>query len=239
MGQEESIQLIDDPSTGGLLGRVTSPRHRSEDFREWLKTKPEMTFRLRSPKPEFAAISWLKSAYLSVVSLLGPIAGYRYAESKSLALVRRQIMRSDSDLLRNFSLRCPDSSLDHGITLARLPIACWSVKLGDRVVLLPRGDDAFFYKSLEALRKRVGAGSIEVTGSPTWHLLRFGFLPAASLELKDSADVRAKHGVSTLFGTPMKVATPEFVGAGVCADHQGRQVTVLFTSGEDPRSIPS
>ena len=233
MGQKETIYLSDDP-TSGSLGTITSPRHRPEDFREWLKTKPTMTLTVQTPKPEYAAVSWLKSAYLSVVCLLGPTAGYRYAESKSLEVVRRQILQPRSNLIRSFSFRCPDSSLDAGITLARSPLLCWSVKMRDCAVVLPRGGDDSFYGSLKALRQRVGTGSFQVTGRPTWNLLRFGFLPAVSFLLKDPADFRTKHKLDTLFGASMRIATPDFAGSGVCADHQGRYVTVLFTSADVP-----
>ena len=238
MGKEETIHLSDDP-TSGSLGTITSSRHRPEDFREWIRTKPTMTLTVRTPKPEYAAVSWLKSAYLSVVSLLGPTAGYRYAESKSLEVVRRQILQPRSNLIPSYSFRCPDSPLDAGITLARSPLLCWSVKMRDCVVVLPRGGDDSFYGSVKALRTRVGTGSFQVTGRPTWNLLKFGFLPTASFSLKDPADFRTKHKLNTLFGASMRIATPDFAGSGVCADHQGRYVTVLFTSGDIPDAAVS
>ena len=48
MGQEETIHLSDDP-TNRLLGTITSPRHRPEDFSDWLKTKPTITLTVRTP----------------------------------------------------------------------------------------------------------------------------------------------------------------------------------------------
>ena len=233
MGQKETIHLSADP-TSRSLGTITSPRHRPEDFSEWLKTKPTMTLTVRTLKSEYAAVSWLKSAYLSVVSLLGPTAGYRYAESKSLEVVRQQILQPRSNLIRSFSFRCPDSALDTGITLARSPLLCWSVKMHDSLVVLPRGGDNSFYRSLEALRQRVGTGHLQVTGSPTWNLLRFGFLPTASFQLKDAATFSTKYKLDTLFGVAMRVATPDFAASGFCADHQGRHGTVLFTGADDP-----
>ena len=229
LGRLETVYLTDDLA-GSLLGKVTSPRHRPEELREWLKTKPTLTLTLTSPKPEYAAVSWLKSAYLSVFSLLGSTAGYRYAESKSIETVRRKILDPYSNVIRTFSFRCPESSLDEGITLMRTPLLCWSVKMRDCLVVLPRGGDDSFYESLEALREQVGTGSIEFTGSPTWYLLRFGFLPTASFQLKDPADFSAKHKLDTLFGKQMRIASPEVAGSGVCTDHQEQHVTVLFTS---------
>ena len=238
IGQEETIHLSDDP-TSRLLGTITSPRHRPEDFSDWLKTKPTMTLTVRTPKSEYAAVSWLKSAYLSVVSLLGPPAGYRYAESKSLEMVRQQILQPRSKLIPSFSFRCPDSSLDSGITLVRSPLLCWSVKMRGSLVVLPRGGDDSFYGSLEALRQRVGTGALQVTGSPTWNLLRFGFLPTISFQLKNATTFRSRYRRDTLFGVSMKVATPDFAGSGFCANHQGRHGTVLFTSTDDPRPASS
>ncbi len=155
MGKLETIYLAGADSSG-LLGTVTSPRHRPEQLREWLKTKPSMTLTVTTPKQEYAAVSWLKSAYLSVFSLLGSTAGYQYVESKGLKIVRQQILDPHSPVIRSFWLRCPESPLDEGITLVRDPFLCWCVKIKDSIVLLPRGGDDSFYDSVGALIECAG-----------------------------------------------------------------------------------
>ena len=72
---------------------------------------------------------------------------------------------------RKETIHLHDALLDVGITLARSPLLCWSVKMRECIVLLPRGGDDSFYGSVEGLRQPVGTGSFRVTGHPTWNLL--------------------------------------------------------------------
>ena len=53
--------------------------------------KEDFRVKFAFPNPHFAFVSWLKSAYLSLFSLLGKY-GYRYAEGTAASLIREQIM---------------------------------------------------------------------------------------------------------------------------------------------------
>ena len=63
-------------------------------------------FTVKLVKPRFVAISWLKSAYLSVFSLLGK-HGYRYAEGEAICQVREQIMNPSKEIIKSIPLFGP------------------------------------------------------------------------------------------------------------------------------------
>ena len=135
---------------------------------------------------------------------------------------------------RKETIHLHDALLDVGITLARSPLLCWSVKMRECIVLLPRGGDDSFYGSVEGLRQPVGTGSFRVTGHPTWNLLRFGFLPAPTFRSSALAMFRPKPKLETFFGESMTIETLDFSASGVCVDHQGRYATMLLTSADGP-----
>ena len=99
------------------------------------------------PKAQFAVISHIKSAYLSVVSLLGR-HGFRYGESKALAPVREQIAEPSKEIITHAAciVQSPDK-LPDGIIMSR-ERRCWAVKIDSYVVLLPRGEDESFYEDI-------------------------------------------------------------------------------------------
>ena len=99
-------------------------------------------FRIRRPNPHKVAVSWLRSAYLLLFSLLGS-AGYRYASSAALRPVREQIM--DPDIVLISGCLSGDISgisfpVDPVIMLNYAHRPCfWVIIMGDRCVFLPCG----------------------------------------------------------------------------------------------------
>ena len=99
--------------------------------------KFQISFQL--PKLRLAVVSHLKSAYLSVFSLLGQ-HGYRYAESKALLPVRQQIMNPGEEVIQeHFACKAGDWTLKGNAIIMNREQQHWAVKVGDCVVLLPRG----------------------------------------------------------------------------------------------------
>ena len=99
-------------------------------------------FRIRQPNPHKVAVSWLRSAYLLLFSLLGR-EGYRYAKSAALQPIREQIMDPDSVLIGgclNGTIAGLDFPVDPVIMLNHARVSpFWVVKMGDRAVGLPCG----------------------------------------------------------------------------------------------------
>ena len=109
----------------------------------------------KEPPGDYVMVSWLRSAYLLVFSLLGQ-AGYQYAESEAIRPIREQIMKPDEELapplLWNLSSPSPEDMI--GIQNRRQPF-CWIVKMGSMVGLLPRGGPAAHYREVVELAEQI------------------------------------------------------------------------------------
>ena len=185
-------------------------------------TKFQISFTV--PKPRFAAVSHLRSAYLSVFSLLGPHA-HRYAESKALLPVRQQIMNPRDEIIPDhFAWKSRDCTVERNAIMMNREQQHWLVKVGDCIVLLPRGGDVSFFEDTEVLRA-YGHGTIN---GPLWYPLKFGQHYCWSTTLKEDIDIREKFGVNNLFGQYGKTVDSNGIECSfVIADHQGRHVTLL------------
>ncbi len=96
-------------------------------------------FRIKRPKSHHVAVSWLRSAYLLIFSLLGR-QGYRYAQSPALRPIREQIMNPDEVRIKGGlggEVSGADFPVDPVILLNSAHPPCWAVKMGAKGVLLP------------------------------------------------------------------------------------------------------
>ena len=195
------------------------------------------------PKAQFAVISHIKSAYLSVVSLLGR-HGFRYGESKALAPVREQIAEPSKEIITHAAciVQSPDK-LPDGIIMSR-ERRCWAVKIDSYVVLLPRGEDESFYEDIGDWLPD-GKGNI---GGFWWSPVKFGGggpgRTGYAVVTLEEADQMKARGVDNLFGMTYTYIHPN--GAPqefVVADHQGLVVTLISQwaaiLGAGPRDVPS
>ena len=64
---------------------------------EVLRSRQSFSLIVAKPNSHYASVPWLKSAYLSVFSLLG-MHGYMYAKSKAVERVRKQIMKPKEEV---------------------------------------------------------------------------------------------------------------------------------------------
>ena len=193
-----------------------------------LAADAEFRISFKLPKPRFAAVSHLKSAYLSVFSLLGP-HGYGYAESRALLPVRQQIMNPGEEIIRDhFACKAGDCTVDGDAIIMNREQQHWAVKVGDCIVLLPRGGDESFYEEAEAIR---GDGHGTING-PAWRPLKFGQDYRGSMTFKTDVDIRALFGVDNLFGKDGKtVDTNGIERPFVIADHQGLDASFIAKPG--------
>ena len=96
-------------------------------------------FRIKRPKSHHVAVSWLRSAYLLIFSLLGR-QDYRYAQSPALRPIREQIMNPDEVRIKGGlggEVSGADFPVDPVILLNSAHPPCWAVKMGAKGVLLP------------------------------------------------------------------------------------------------------
>lgn len=151
--RESFLQQMD----GEEIVLLAEGRRRPSD--KWDANKGFTISMPKEPPGNYIMVSWLRSAYLLVFSLLGQ-GGYRYAESEAIRPVREQIMNPDEEiappLLWNLS---PPPPGDIILMQNRRQPFCWIVKVGSMVGLLPHGGSANHYGEVVEL-----ADQIETTG---------------------------------------------------------------------------
>lgn len=100
-------------------------------------------------QPERANAMWLRHAYLAMFS----IAGYRYALSRGLQIVREHVCKPERGLIKRFVALVPGQHdwNERRILRVREPewLASWAVQFGRYLVFLPRAGDSDFYPRLE------------------------------------------------------------------------------------------
>ena len=107
-------------------------------------------FRIERPKSHHVAVSWLRSAYLLVFSLLGH-QGYRYAQSPALQPIREQIRNPDEERIEGALggvVPGVDFPVDPVILLSAANPPFWVVQMGDKSVLLPCGGSIEHFRQL-------------------------------------------------------------------------------------------
>ena len=106
--------------------------------------------KIKQPKSHHVAVSWLRSAYLLVFSLLGR-QGYRYAQSPALQPIREQIMNPDKERIKGALggvVPGVDFPGDPVILLSAANPPFWVVQMGDKSVLLPCGGSIERFRQL-------------------------------------------------------------------------------------------
>ena len=219
---------VDFPGTPTVTGKVMLGSRkilvhgRSGDSPPQLKVGESIKLSVWQPNPRFAAVSHLKSAYLSVFSLLGP-SGYRYAESKALLRVREQIMNPADEIIKHFAYKVVESGLySDGITMDR-DRQHWAVKIGDCFVFLPKGGDDNFYERAK-VAFNVGHGINGIF----WHPVKFSSQHQILAMFKEDFAIKANCGADNLFGSDSHVVVDNVEAQCVVADHQGLEVTLVL-----------
>ena len=130
-----------------------------------------ITVRTIRPSRDEVEVSYLRSAYLMVFSLLGR-GGYRYANSEAIRPIREQIMEPCERLVPCPLWEIPRLEAYKNLVMVnRHKPSCWIVKLGRQGVLLPQGGTAERYQELMALPDEIAVPPTELVG---WTPKRFG-----------------------------------------------------------------
>lgn len=178
-----------------------------------------ITITIKRPPENHVAVSWLRSAYLLVFSLLGP-AGYQYAESDSIRPIREQIMKPDDEIVPY--LLCDVSHLQVPQELIIMnnwqqPF-CWIVKIGSMGVLLPHGGTTEHYKEVVEMPDQ-----IKPLGLRGWKPTTFGTSFSCELSLRKDSD----HADKDLFGQVFKVSHDESERQCIVVNQQGLLCTIM------------
>ncbi len=170
----------------------------------------------------------MKAAYLSVFSLLG-VHGYRYAEGEAIEPVRKQVMKPEDEVIRNFAVNAPAAWRERdGIAMNRKRRPCWAVKVGDCIVLLPRSWDQSYYEWTSSMSPP--NEKITIGGGPRWNPAKFGSRRVASISFQEGHNPIKILG-DGMFGIWGRVTQGDRVTPFVFADSSGQEVTVMLTDG--------
>ncbi len=211
------------------LGRKFLDNHRSHDIRLLTEVKrgPDwdvekgITITAKQSEPRHIAVSWLRSAYLLVFSLLGP-SGYRYAESDATRSVRDQIAHPDRDLVP--SLLCdfsPYPTPQDAIAIQNSAQPhCWIVKMGAIGVILPHGGSYEHFKEVIDLPDQIR--SLKRLWSPT----PFGRTPSIELSLRPDSGLHSMD----LFSRELIIPVQQYERRCIIVNQQG-PISTFIPSG--------
>ena len=194
-------------------------------FEEALRDGRTLTMTWQAPTTHYANVPWLKAAYLSVFSLLG-MHGYRYAEGVAVRAVREQIMKPGDEIIARFAAKAAPWQERDGILVSG-KTSGWVVKMGEHIVLLPRGWDQTFYG-------RIGdtpADEIVVGDGPLWYPSQFGANRRVTvLTIREGCRPLELLG-EDLFGATGQVTQNGETTPFVVVDCRGQEVTIMITAG--------
>lgn len=186
-----------------------------------LKTD-ELEVTLKLVKPRFVAVSWLKSAYLSVFSRLGE-HGYRYAKGEAIRQVREQIMNPGKEIIKNIFVGGPGEPQGDWLYMSRGPeLQCYVVSFGSVTVLLPPAWDTSFFENLGENWN----DPFDFSDGIFWKRSRFGWNIVASFSVAKEHPPEKTLGPSP-FGRDIRVVENGRNRDYVVADIRGLDVTLL------------
>ena len=182
---------------------------------------------LRPPWDE-VAVSWLRSAYLMVFSLLGK-GGYRYAESEAVRPIREQLIDPEEDLepCSLWDLSSLSMSKNLIIMKRRESPSCWVVKVGKIGVMLPQGGVSGRLKEVTEMPDQI---TIKRRNLLAWKPVKFGRQFSFELVLRDDS----KDAGEDLFGRELWVPVGEDQRRFVVANQKG--LTAVFLPIPSTRS---
>lgn len=173
------------------------------------------------PQWDRVAVSWVRSAYLMVFSLLGK-GGYKYAESESVRPIRNQLMNPAEDLeaCSLWDLSSLSTSKNLIIMRRREDPACWLVKLDKIGVMLPKGGTAEKQLEVTELPDQVTMKRMNLVA---WRPTKFGHQLSFELVLRDDSE----HAGRELFGRELQIPVGEHEHRLVVANQEGLNATFL------------
>ena len=203
-GQPQSVRMTVQSNDGGIaVALPEKTRVPLDEFMQAMPASETVTIRGRALLQGEKRMPWLKAAYLSVFSLLGP-CGYRYAEGDAISQIRRQILEPYREIVPSYF---DISGVGHhpkwpqgGIHMDR-DGGHWMVKIGDRLIPLPTSSDESLYERLAREWALPQDGRVAITytasGGPLWYPLKFGGARAFNCPVSTSDVAFASTGTVT------------------------------------------
>ncbi len=189
--------------------------------------------KIKRPDSNHVSVSLLRSAYLLVFSLLSGY-GYKYAESEAISRVREQIMNPDETIVE--SRIGTISGLDEEQDLISFQFGhkpfFWSVKIDQRVVLLPCGGQI---ENLHVLTQVPDSMDMMHESFGHWVPTQFGHSIAIISTIRGEDDISDGELIGTLGENSIQGNIVEWV----MVDHQGQQTLALPLGLKDSKSSES
>lgn len=227
LGKRGAFSLTDDGKP------ITTPfrQFTAEDMKA-LENSPsrQFTMSVRIPNAKALAASSLKTAYLAMFALLGPVEGYEYVRGPALRTVRERILHPlQHDDTWKFLTDVPDDAPapDKDISLIKTPVPCWLIRsqtrrVQGRFVVLPCSGDSATSEPLLDWGKRTKAKMADIVTGPSWSFQTFGALRTIRAHLQGA------DRVPSLLGLGISGTRPDGrLEQGVCIRHVGERVTLL------------
>ena len=205
-----------------IRGRAELPE---EFYKNALKADEQFEMSFSRPQSRYANVSWLKSAYLSVFSLLGT-CGYIFAESSAIRQVRKQILKPESDVISHYAFTIDSQNPEYGVLMNKRKFPCWAVMMGNCVVFLPCSGDDSLYDYTSGLVDGKG----EFGDGPLFYLSKFGRNKAVAVGVNDTEGLEGKVG-SDLFGRNGVYGNGDKEIPFVVADYNRQYISVILTMG--------
>ena len=197
---------------------------RPHAFDKALRESRTLTFTCKVPSAHEVSVTLLKSAYLSVFSLLG-VHGYKYAEGAAVEALRDQIRKQEEEIVPRLAADASMWKQRDGI-LASRKTPGWVVKMGERVVLLPRSWDLTFYE-------RIGsqpADEITIGDGPFWFPARFGANRRVRVLTLPEGHEPLKLLGEDVFGSTRQLIQDGKMTPFITVDCHGQEVTIMITT---------
>ena len=183
----------------------------------------DVALRFQIPNQRYTDASWLKSAYLSVFSLLG-VQGYRYAQGEVICRIREHILNPAKGIIKNvpFGQANGPGTGDWIFMNLRDTRPSWLVSFGEYAVLLPPSWDTTFFDD-GAFRN-----GNELTLADGWFFDRlvFGSNVVGTASVTDKAALEKALG-DRPFGGDVRITANGKTKYYVLADYDRKDLTLL------------
>ena len=191
-------------------------------------TSDDFKMKVSFPNEHYGKVSWLKSGYLTLFSLLGS-HGYRYAEGSVGTIIREQIMNPGERIIEKCIGNASDDwALEDGIFMHIDQPKLWVVKMGEVGVFLPRTGDDSLYRGIGQLKENF---RFDFRNGYYWRVVRFGENIVGSFVVDDRSALDEKTGGDP-FGCYARVKHKGKERHFVVADHGSDFLTVLLLNPE-------
>ena len=219
-----------------LDGKTLTPPFARYSEQDWqnLENSESGSFTMSISIPNFKAVetSSLKSAYLALFSLMGPVGGYIYAKGEATTPIRQQIMNPlKNNSVGEYVMNAPGDQLLMDIMLVSEPLPCWIVRVSEHLVILPLRGDSWISQPKRDMKRLGGGQPLSIAGYASWPFSRFGAFSTVSVHLAGADPAKSMVGLWVRGKLPNG-----FWLEGTCISQLGESATLLCSGSTVSRS---